>query len=184
MNESIIVFGFPGVGKTYACAHQEELDATIQDSDSSHFHWLYRGENFTDPVLDEDGKKVVHPAWPANYAEYISLTGREQKDPPDFIFVSTHKEVMEALLQLEFKEYWFIVPRKDAKDEYIERYKQRGSSEEFIKKISDNWEKFIDNNINMASTSDFASVCILNSKMPTVYDFIKNYPIRLERGVI
>lgn len=38
MKESTIIFGFPGTGKTYAFNHQEELKATIQDSDSSHFH--------------------------------------------------------------------------------------------------------------------------------------------------
>lgn len=179
-NESIIVFGFPGVGKTYACAHQEELDAKIQDSDSSHFHWLYRGENFTDPVLDEDGKKVVHPAWPANYAEYISLTGREQSVTPDFILTSTYKEAMEALLGLEFEEYWLLVPHKEDKEKYLKLYEKRGSSPEFIKNMDENFESFIDSTLSIASTSDRVNVLFLNSRMPTVADFIKNYPLRKE----
>lgn len=131
MKESTIIFGFPGTGKTYAFNHQEELKATIQDSDSSHFHWLYKGEGFDDPVLDEDGHKVVHPAWPANYAEYISLTGREQKCPPDFILVSTHSEVIEAVSMLKFKEMYVVIPNIFEKKEFLKLYKERGSSEEF-----------------------------------------------------
>lgn len=181
--KSIIIFGFPGVGKSYAYDHQEELQATIQDSDSSHFHWLYQGEGFDNPVLDEDGKKVVHPAWPANYAEYISLTGREQKDVPDFILVSTHKEVMEAILALEFPETWILVPARDDKEKYLELYKQRGSSPEFIQNMDKNWDAFIDSVHSCWAKCCDAEYCsnnlfILTDKIKNVSDFIAHYPTR------
>lgn len=182
MKESIIIFGFPGTGKTYAYEHQDELNATIQDSDSSHFHWLYKGDDFTDPVLDEDGHKVVHPAWPANYAEYISLTGREQKNPPDFIFVSTHKEVIEAISMLKFKQMYVVVPHDQSKDEYIQKYKARGSSEEFIKNLDENWVDFLFSTrklaLKLADDETNLNLIVLNKNVRNMCDIVRGFPTR------
>lgn len=177
MNESIIIFGFPGVGKSYAFEHQEELGLELQDSDSSHFHWLYKDDEFKEPVLDENGKKVVHPAWPANYAQYIELTGREQEVNPDFIFVSTHEEVMEAILALGFISFC-IYPDINMKDKFMQLYKDRGNDERFLKLMDEKWEEFVKGTEKRAMSAD---KCISfpireGGKIQNVYDLLKRKP--------
>ena len=177
MDESIIIFGFPGVGKSYAFEHQEELGLELQDSDSSHFHWLYKDDEFKEPVLDENGKKVVHPAWPANYAQYIELTGREQEVNPDFIFISTHAEVIEAILPLGFISFC-IYPDIDMKDKFMQLYKDRGNDERFLKLMDEKWEEFVKGTEKRAMSAD---KCISfpireGGKIQNVYDLLKRKP--------
>lgn len=177
MDESIIIFGFPGVGKSYAFEHQEELGLELQDSDSSHFHWLYKDDEFKEPVLDENGKKVVHPAWPANYAQYIELTGREQEVNPDFIFVSTHEEVMKAILSLGFISFC-IYPDINMKDKFMQLYKDRGNDERFLKLMDEKWEEFVKGTEKRAMSAD---KCISfpireGGKIQNVYDLLKRKP--------
>ena len=59
------------------------------------------------------------------------------------IFVSSHDVVREALKQNNIP-YDIFYPRKDQKEEWINRFRKRGNDEKFISFISDNWDKFID----------------------------------------
>lgn len=70
----------PACGKTYLFNTRDDL--TILDSDSSQFSWTQK----------EDGK-VRNPDFPNNYIKHI----KENIGRVDFIFVSSHKEVREAL---------------------------------------------------------------------------------------
>ena len=56
---------------------------------------------------------------------------------------SSHKEVWDALVK-ESIEIVLVYPKKELKQEYIQRYKQRGSPDSFINLISENWENWID----------------------------------------
>ena len=172
MKESIIVFGFPGVGKSYAFDHQEELGLELQDSDSSHFHWLE--DDNKKPILDENGKKIPHPAWPANYVHYIELTGREQEVNPDFIFVSTHEEVMEAILPLGFNSFC-IYPDINMKDKFMEIYKNRGNDKRFLKLMDEKWDEFVKGTESRAMGADRCSCFPIREggKIQTVYDLMK-----------
>ena len=176
--DSVLIFGFPGIGKTYAFEHQEELNLTLQDSDSSHFHWVYPegDEEFKNPVLDEYGEKVPHPAWPSNYAQYIELTGREQVKKPDYIMISTHEIVMNTLANLKFESFT-IIPDKSAKNYFLELYKKRGSNEAFIKMMSDNWEGFIDGTKKRAFLMGSHIVLVgPERKYRSLYDFLAADP--------
>ena len=178
MKESVIIFGFPGTGKTYAFEHAEELGLKLQDSDSSHFHWVYKDDDFKEPVLDEDGKKVVHPAWPANYAAYISLTGREQfeEERPDYIFVSTHTEVMKAISDLDFT-CFTVVPNKSLKEKYMKLYRDRGNDEAFIEMMDKNFDKFVDDTFQNAMAGNYCNFLVEireGGRIQSVYDLIKN----------
>lgn len=143
-HESMIIFGFPGVGKTYAFNHQDELGLELVDSDSSNFHWMKDDDG--NDLLDENGKKIVHPAWPANYVQYIELIGREQAINPDYIMVSTHEEVVNALMDRRFLSIT-LLPDKSMKENFIQRFKDRGSPESFIDNLNKNWDNFIDGTI-------------------------------------
>ena len=91
-----IISAFPGTGKTFV------TDSNIYyacDSDSSQFSW------------DENGNR--NPDFPKNYIHHI----KEQNKHYDFVFVSSHKEVREALIQAGM-EFICVFPDKSSKDVY------------------------------------------------------------------
>ena len=176
--DSILIFGFPGIGKTYAFQNQEELGLDLQDSDSSHFHWVYPDgdDEFKYPILDEDGKKITHPAWPANYAQYIELTGREQIKKPDYIMISTHEVVMNTLADLKFDSFT-IIPDKNSKEHYLNLYKERGNDDAFIKLMNDNWEEFIEGTKKRAFLMGSHIIIVgPERKYKSLYDFLSVDP--------
>lgn len=125
--KTVIISGFPGVGKSYLF---NNTDLKVLDSDSSQFSW----------VKDEKGNntKERHPEFPNNYIRHI----KENIGKVDIIMVSSHDIVRKALKDSNIQ-YYLAYPCIDLKDEYIERYKQRGNDEKFISFISENWDKFI-----------------------------------------
>ncbi len=133
-----IISAFPACGKTTffnKCKEAEELCYMVDkfkvlDSDSSLFSWIY----------DENGNKtdVRNPEFPSNYINHI----KENIETADIIFVSTHKAVRDALREGDIK-YYLVYPDIDLKEEWINRFTNRGNTEEFIKLQTENWEKFI-----------------------------------------
>ena len=129
-----IISAFPGTGKTYY--HKNHPNTTL-DSDSSQFSWLY--DEWGDKLLNLDGKPMRNPSFPSNYIEHI----KSNISKYEYIFVSSHKEVREALVD-NCLLFYLIYPDFNDMDIYIERYKQRGSSDDFIKLIKNNWEEWIE----------------------------------------
>lgn len=118
--ETVVISAFPGMGKS--TTYNKSLDIaelTIWDSDSSKFD---------------------KSEFPQNYIEHIK-NGIEQK--VDIIFVSSHEEVRKAMIDAGIK---FIVyyPSKERKNEFIQNYKNRGNSENFIKVLESKWDEWID----------------------------------------
>lgn len=110
-----VISGFPGVGKSTLFA--QGLNCT--DSDSSKF-----------PKDD----------FPRNYIQHIRAL--IEKGEHDYIFVSSHDTVRTALVR-EGIAFTLVYPSLTLKDEYLQRYKERGSPEAFIKLMDTNWTSFI-----------------------------------------
>ena len=107
---------FPGTGKTH---HANQHG--VHDSDSSEFSWVSKG--------------VRHPKWPSNYIDHLwGLSGT--------IFVSSHKEVRDAL-SVAGMEFSVIYPSSSLKDEYLQRYRDRGSPKSFVSLLSEYWEEWV-----------------------------------------
>lgn len=120
-----IISAFPGTGKTvYHSKHRE----TTLDSDSSNFSW----------IIYENGNKVRNPAFPKNYIDHI----KENIGKYEFIFVSSHKEVREALLE-NCIFFYLVYPDRTRKDEFIKRYKNRGNDEKFVELVSNKWDDWM-----------------------------------------
>lgn len=124
--ETQVIAGFPGIGKSYY--KKKMKDSNVLDSDSSKFSW------------DKKDKSKRNPDFPKNYIEHI----KSNIGKVDVILVSTHDEVREELEKNDIK-YTLVYPDASLKDEYVERYKDRGSDDKFIKFISDGWDKMIKN---------------------------------------
>jgi hypothetical protein len=120
-----IVSAFPGVGKT--TYHKNNPETTL-DSDSSGFSW----------VVDEHGNKTRNPSFPQNYINHI----KENIGKYKYIFVSSHKEVRDALLD-NCIFFYLAYPVNSRKEEFIQRYKDRGNDENFIKLVDSKWDEWM-----------------------------------------
>jgi len=122
-----IISAFPGVGKTF---YFNNSNKSVIDSDSSQFSW----------IKDKNGNntKERNPNFPQNYIEHIK--GNIGK--VDIILVSSHKEVREALKN-NCLFYYLVYPDYTRKEEFLQRYLDRGSPESFMDLIRKNWDKWI-----------------------------------------
>ncbi|GFN32431.1 hypothetical protein [Paenibacillus xylaniclasticus] len=117
-----VISGFPGVGKTALCIRS---DIKVLDSDSSSFSWISEG--------------IRHPDFPNNYMQHIE----ENIGNVDYICVSSHDVVREALEEQGIN-YTLVYPDRSLKDEYMQRYRNRGSADSFVEFIASKWDDFID----------------------------------------
>ena len=111
---TLLCAGFPAVGKSYFYNHSELK------------------------VLDSDSSKFDKSFFPKNYIDHI----KANLGKVDIILISSHEVVRDALVE-DGLDFTLVYPNIDLKQEFIERYKQRGSSESFIKLVSDNCNEWI-----------------------------------------
>ena len=116
-----VVAGFPGVGKSVL---SKNSNLNVLDSDSSKFSWIEPG--------------VRHPDFPQNYINHIKVN----IGVADIILVSSHDVVRKALAESGI-EYYLVYPDISLKEEYLDRYRQRGNDEKFIALLKSKWEEFI-----------------------------------------
>lgn len=124
--DSRVILGFPGVGKTVA---EENFEGVI-DLESSSFKYI---ETFK---TSEEGKgnpnRTLDPNYPKNYIQAIQAAMSTHK----VVLASMHPEVRDGLRLLGV-EYWVCFPSHDCKEEYMARYRDRGNSEYFLKSMEE-----------------------------------------------
>ena len=131
---------FPACGKTWLCEHQEQYGLKILDSDSSKFSWLYVDtDEFGEPL--EGYRRVRNPDFPANYIQHI----KENMGQYDYIFVSSHASVREAL-EAEGIDFTIVYPSMACFAEWIGRCfirDKRGESGCNPDVLYDNWYQWL-----------------------------------------
>lgn len=135
MKKTKIISAFPACGKTYTFEKLNENGYKILDSDSSKFSWCYD----YDPAISDRIEKYRNPEFPKNYIQHI----KENIGKADYIFVSSHKEVRDALIENNIH-FTLVYPDRSMKAEWIGRCFLRGSGKKFRQLIADNWDKWID----------------------------------------
>lgn len=122
----IVIAGFPGVGKSTFKKNIDEKfkgeSIKVYDSDSSKYK-----ENWPDDYISH----IINLIEKNKYAEHLS-----------FIMVSTHKEVLEKLVEAGVR-FTIVVPKREDKETFITRYSNRGSSVDFCNLLSEKWDSFI-----------------------------------------
>ncbi len=122
-SKPLLVAGFPGTGKSHYC----------YNGDYSH----YIPPKF---ATDSDSSKFDKTNFPNNYIKHIK---EKISEGYSRIFISSHKEVRDALVKNGL-EFTLVYPKKELKEEYLKRYKERGSPDSFINLISNNWDLWVD----------------------------------------
>ena len=114
-----VICGFPGVGKTTLFNQLKHQGVLICDSDSSQF----------------DKSQFPH-----NYIIHI----QQQLARGFWVLCSTHTVVREALHAADISYVIAAPAAKYLKDEYLQRYKDRGSPPAFIELMDRKWDEFFD----------------------------------------
>lgn len=115
MKDTKLISAFPGCGKSHL--FRNAGDKVILDSDSSTFD---------------------KSEFPKNYITHI----KENMGKADVILISSHDVVRDALLVNGLK-FTLVYPDISIKDEYIQRYVDRGNNDAFVKLLKENWESWI-----------------------------------------
>lgn len=127
MRNTKVIAAFPACGKSYC--FDRNADYIILDSDSSKFSWVYP---------DGLGTKYRNPDFPKNYVEHI----KENIGKVDYIFVSTHEEVRQALADAGI-DFILVFPKQSLRAEWVGRCFIRGSGEKFCQLIADEWDTWM-----------------------------------------
>ena len=144
--ENVLYAAFPGTGKSYYC----------NNGNWSH----YTPKGF---CCDSDSSKFDKSEFPQNYINHIK---QRIADGYRRIFISSHKEVRDALVENGLQ-FTLIYPDKSLKEEYVQRYKDRGNPQQFISLVENNWENWITeceaqehcNHIKLKTNQFVSNVC-------------------------
>jgi hypothetical protein len=114
-----VICGFPGVGKT-------SLFTALK---SAGF-----------PILDSDSSLFDKTQFPMNYIEHI----KNALENGYWVLCSTHTVVRNALTMSGIRYVLAAPAHKYLKDEYMARYRERGSPEAFLKLMDAKWDEFME----------------------------------------
>jgi broad-specificity NMP kinase len=116
----VIISGFAGIGKTKIKEHVPNFEhVNIYDLSSSYFR------------KDADWEKV--------YCDIVEALAEKY----DYVFISAHQVVISEMISRGIP-FYIVYPRRHCRDEYRERFKLRGDSEDYINKFMKRWDTFID----------------------------------------
>lgn len=109
----MIISAFCGTGKTYLCDNNEDI---------IEFEcWKYKQKDFPDNCIQDILDSI---------------------DKFKIIFISTNPLVINKLVRLGM-DVLMVYPDMTLKEEYIKRFKKRGSTKDFILMLDKWWEKWI-----------------------------------------
>lgn len=112
-----VICGFPGVGKSTLFNELKDSKKKVLDSDSSTFDKSEFPENYIKHIKDKTSKGYT-------------------------ILASSHDVVRDALIKEKIP-FTLVYPDKSLKDEYLKRYKERGSPKEFQNLLDKKWDEWI-----------------------------------------
>lgn len=113
-----IIVGFPGIGKSY-----------ISKDTTGAYSWLN--------IHDEPGY--------AKGAEESFFTGvLLLAQQPGVLLLPAHRMVGNFLISQNLT-FTSVFPKRCLKNDYLKRYRERGSSVEFVELVEKRWDPFVDN---------------------------------------
>lgn len=136
-----VISAFPGTGKSYCASNTKQ---SVVDLDTGDYTQGYA----------DDGK-VRNPDFPNNYM----LAIKEHIGKADVLFVGCQPEVI-AALRKEGIAFTLVYPKQELKDEYVNRFRDRHSPQQFIDLLFKNWDLFL----NFLENQKDCKCIILDSK--------------------
>ena len=127
----IFIFAFTATGKSTVARKYKN----VIDMESTRYKYL--DNNVEDESL-KSTKRKINKEWPSNYFKAL----KKVKDEYDYILIAD--EICNDFLINNKYDYWYVYPKRELKQEYLDRCKKRGNNEEFIYWYSKLWDEWID----------------------------------------
>jgi adenylate kinase family enzyme len=133
----MIIAGYAGVGKTY---FSENIENTI---DIPKMPYSYILPKITDQSAKELEKAkgafyhLTNPLFPMNYVFEILKAEKSYK----YVIIPTEGLVLEVLHEKYDRNCVLVYPEANLKEEYRQRYTNRGNSDSFMSRFIDGWEE-------------------------------------------
>lgn len=120
-----IISGFPGIGKSYATHHHQN----VIDLESTTYHWIIENSLDTELQKGNANNRTFNPEFPLNYIKKIQELAKENT-----VLISAHPIVLNEMAKQNIP---FITVSPDAtqRDDYTQRYLNRGNSHEFTEHL-------------------------------------------------
>ena len=133
-NPTVIISGFSGIGKTFLA----EKYCNVLDLESSPFFWDYSSTNFDCDIekIKGTGGRKRNLKYPQNFIDEI----KSNMTKYDYILVWAHAD--EAVPHYNNHNIIldaYLIPSLEALEEYFDRYRQRGNTEEYLKVVLDRY---------------------------------------------
>ena len=109
----MIISAFCGVGKSYLCNNDNYTEVEC---------WEYSND----------------PNFPKNYVKEV----KKQLKTNEIVFISTNPVVLDELKRQGLN-FILLYPDVSLKDEYMSRYKSRGSHKDFIETLDKHWYSWL-----------------------------------------
>lgn len=141
---SLVISAFPGCGKSTICKNAEQyglINADVHYDDQEGVVISLPHSDTLVPVFDSDSSIFPKDKFPQNYIEHIKSVTEQY--PDSVIMVSSHDNVREAMREAGI-DYTLVYPQRELKGDYLERYKERGSPDQFVNMMDHKWNDFVD----------------------------------------
>ena len=171
MGKGIIIAGFSGIGKTFLGNKYKN----VLDLDSAKF--VYDDSEILHiPFEQRKGEpRKPNSNWPQNYIDTI----KEATIKYDIVLVWDRQDIIKEYIKNDI-EFTLCYPEKGDLEKYIERFRNRGNTEKYIKmKI-----KQYDEKMDMFKNLNVPKVILKNNKTLEEYLIEKEYKLIIREGKI
>ncbi|MCI8939129.1 MAG: hypothetical protein HFH11_03130 [Dorea sp.] len=135
----MIIAGFSGVGKTtFAKTHQNVIDLHIMPYKYTNLNEV--NNNYNDESIKAAPELILNPDWRYDY--YDKLISLYKSEPNKIIVIPTDIQIMNWLAYEEIT-FTLVFPSYDLKEEYRNKYLERGNTEAFIDIFINDWDYWI-----------------------------------------
>lgn len=167
MGKGLVIAGFSGIGKTTLASKYKN----VLDLDAAEF--AYDDSDILDiPFEKRKGeKRKANPFWPQNYINALKEAQREY----DVILVWDREDIIKEYINNGIK-FILCYPSKDDLGYYIQRYRDRGNSEKYIK-----WKLAqYDDKMKYFKSLNIPKIILTDNN--TIEDYLKNKKFKLVKN--
>ncbi len=135
-SKATIILAFAGAGKTY-CGKKYK---NVLDYDYLFYKFIYKDEMKKSKTFEElkgrEEWRKLNPLWPQNFMNQLL----ENLQKYDVILMPANDEIISYLEESKL-DYLLCYPKAECKSIYMKRYWERGSNEEWIRNMEENFEQ-------------------------------------------